>query len=93
MNAPIQVIEVDRDELDVRTCASLSRVLQSSLPEKKRQVFILLAEVAAENVAHRRQQHIDDLVVVAEKEGLVRFFGQTWVMEAITTTFSRAGYE
>jgi hypothetical protein len=91
MNASIQVVEVDRDELDARVCGSLSRILRTCVPEKKQRVFVLLAGVAAEDLADRRQQYVDDLMLVAEKEGLIRLFGQSWAMEAITTAFSRAG--
>jgi hypothetical protein len=91
MNAPIKAVVVDREELDVRTCATLVRVLATRPSEKKLQIFVLLAGVAAENLADRRRQYVDDLVAVAEAEGLIRFFGRIWVMDAITRAFSRSG--
>ena len=91
MNAPVKAVVIDRDELDSRICASLVRVLGMCPIEKNPRVFEMLAGVVAENLADRRRQHVDDLVAVAEEQGLIRLVGQFKVMEAIRTALSRVG--
>jgi hypothetical protein len=75
MNVPVKAVVIDRDELDIRTCSSLVRVLATCPPENKLQAFALLAGVAADNLSDRRRQCVDDLVAVAEAEALVRQAG------------------
>jgi hypothetical protein len=88
MTAPTKIVVVDRDELDVRVYASLTRVLQRAPVEKKLPVFTLMARTAADNIAARRQQYIDDLWSVAEELGLVSRLGATAVASAIEAGFN-----
>jgi hypothetical protein len=88
MNAPAKIVVIDRDELDARVYASLTRVLQRARIEKKRPVFTLMARTAADNVAARRQQYIEDLWAIAEEHGLVGRLGATSVASAIDAGFN-----
>jgi hypothetical protein len=88
MNAPTEIVVVDRDELDARVCASLARVLQRARIEKKLAVFILMARTAADNIAARRQQYTEDLWMIAEELGLVNRLGATAVASAIEAGFN-----
>jgi hypothetical protein len=88
MNAPIEIVVVDRDELDARLCASLGRVLQRARIEKKLAVFTLMARTAADNIAARRQQYVEDLWTIAEELGLVSRLGATAVASAIEAGFN-----
>jgi hypothetical protein len=87
MTAPTKIVVVDRDELDARVYASLTRVLQRTGIEKKLPVFTLMARTAADNIAARRQQYIDDLWSVAEEVGLVSLLGATDVRNELATAF------
>jgi hypothetical protein len=75
MNAPTEIVVVDRDELDARVYASLTRALQRARIEKKLPVLTLMARTAADNVAARRQQYTEDLWTIAEELGLVNRLG------------------
>jgi hypothetical protein len=88
MNALIEIVVVDRDELDARVCESLRRALQHVRIEKKLAVFTLMARTAADNVAARRQQYIEDLWAIAEEHGLVGRLGATSVASAIDAGFN-----
>jgi hypothetical protein len=88
MNAPTKIVVVDRDELDARVCASLRRALQHARIEKKLAVFTLMARTAAENIAARRQQYLEDLWAIAEEHGLVICLGATSVASAIDAGFN-----
>ena len=88
MNAPIEIVVVDQDELDARVCASLGRALQHARIEKKLAVFTLMARTAADNIAARRQQYLEDLWVIAEEHGLVSCLGATSVASAIDAGFN-----
>jgi hypothetical protein len=88
MNAPIEIVVVDRDELDARVCASLRRALQHARIEKKLAVFILMARTAANNIAARRLQYLEDLWAIAEEHGLVSCLGATAIASAIEAEFN-----
>ena len=88
MNAPIEIVVVDRDELDARVCASLMRALQRARIEKKLAIFTLMARTAADNIAARRQQYLEGLWAIAEEHGLVSCLGATSVASAIDAGFT-----
>ena len=88
MNAPTEIVVIDRDELDARICASLTRALQHARIEKKFAVFTLMARTAADNIAARRQQYLEDLWAIAEEHGLVSCLGATSVASAIEAGFN-----
>jgi hypothetical protein len=88
MNAPAKIVVIDRDELDARVYASLTRVLQRARIEKKLPVLTLMARTAADNIAARRQQYIEDLWTIAEELGLVNRLGATAVASAIEAGFN-----
>jgi hypothetical protein len=83
MTASTKIVVVDRDELDARVCASLWRALQHARIEKKLPVHTLIARTAADNIAARRPQYIEDLWTIAEELGLVGRLGATAVASAI----------
>jgi hypothetical protein len=83
MNAHLKIVVVDRDELDARVCASLRRALRHARIEKKLAVFTLMARTAADNIAARRQQYLEELWAIAEEHGLVSCLGATSVASAI----------
>ena len=88
MNAHLKIVVVDRDELDARVCAAINRALQHARIEKKLAVFTLMARTAADNIAARRQQYLEDLWAIAEEHGLVSCLGATAIASAIEAEFN-----
>jgi hypothetical protein len=87
MNAPLKISVISQDELYVRLHASFVRVIHSAPVENKLKVFRLMSRLAAEEIAIRRQQLIDDLWRLAQLEGLVDLVGEVWIQEWLADGF------
>jgi hypothetical protein len=85
MTAPID--PRDFDELEVRMFASLLRALELAPAENKLKIFHFMCRTAADEIAIRRQQAIDDLWAIAQDTGLVATFGNAMVQDALSGGF------
>jgi hypothetical protein len=80
----------DFDDFQVRVYASLTRVLERAPSENRLPVFYLMCVNAADEIAARRQQTLDDLWEVAEGTGLKAMFDTTMVHEIMANAFEGA---
>jgi hypothetical protein len=71
------------EDLNTRVVASLVRVIEQAPIERRLPVFHLMACVAADEIAARQQQMVDDLTYVAKELGLVELLGAVAVEHAI----------
>jgi hypothetical protein len=78
---------IDDDRFEARIYASLFRVLERAPIEKRLQIFRLAVRFAAEQMAARRQQAIDDLWSIAENAGLIDLHGVPYVQDAFVIGF------
>ena len=78
---------VTLEDLNAYTIAGLVRAIECAPIEKRLPIFHQIARVAADELAARRQQMVDDLEYVAKELGLDRLLGAVAVMDAIGTAF------
>ena len=83
----IQAIIAD-DRTQVLLYQSLTRAIESAPVQNKLPAFGLMAKTAANDAAALRQQHIDDLWLVAGECGLVRLLGTASVQAALAVAFN-----
>jgi hypothetical protein len=71
----------------VRSYASLVRVLEAAPLHNKLPVFGLIARTAAADTVAIRQQYVDDVWWLAEQTGLVTLLGTVPVQDVLASAF------